>query len=120
MQPLVSQPWCSTLVSSRRRWPSIGGVAFACALLVRPVAVGLLPALLLLAWSAWRRKGWLPALLLARVSPSSSRRPWWSPTACTGAITRRKRSADSPFRQDGAAHSPRRARGCAIGPLGTA
>ena len=52
-------------MSSRRRWPSIGGVAFACALLVRPVAVGLLPALLLLAWSAWRRKGWLPALLLA-------------------------------------------------------
>lgn len=57
-----------TLMSGRASWAIIGGAAFAGALLVRPVAIGFLPALLLLACSVWRRKReLLPVLLLAGV-----------------------------------------------------
>jgi hypothetical protein len=82
-----------TLVSGRASWAIIGGVAFACALLVRPVAVGLSPALLLLAWSVWRRNNWLPALLLAGlpvliqttvVVANGLHRGYYAPQAFTG------------------------------------
>ena len=83
-----------TLVSRRASWAIIGGAAFAGAMLVRPVAIGFLPALLLLAWSVWRRKRELLAVLLlaglpvvmqtAVVVTNGLHRGYYAPQAFTG------------------------------------